>query len=71
MIRQCNGYHHFLTFTFGQLIGKTAHRIFVIFNPHAVQQFNGTAFAPAKTLPPTAFIGPGWDVLHQLATHTF
>ncbi|GAS52759.1 hypothetical protein NGUA36_00007 [Salmonella enterica] len=37
LIRQRDSDHHFLTLAIGQFIGKTAHRVFLIFNSHPVQ----------------------------------
>ncbi|MNT66501.1 hypothetical protein D3C72_2045700 [compost metagenome] len=71
LIGQRNGDHHLLTFAVGQFIREAAHRVFMIFNPDAVQQLNSAAFTPAHALPPAAFIGPAGNILHQLFADTF
>ncbi|MNP44773.1 hypothetical protein D3C76_1386500 [compost metagenome] len=71
LVGQRNGDHHLLALAVGQLIGEAAHGVFMILDPHPVQQLDGPAFTPAKTLPPAAFIGPGGNVLHQLFAYPF
>ncbi|MNI71552.1 hypothetical protein D3C73_1274320 [compost metagenome] len=71
LIRQGDGNHDFLALAVRQLIREAAHRIFMVFYPDAVQQFNRAAFAPANALPPAPFIGPGGNILHQLPSDAF
>ena len=69
LVGERNRYHHLLAFAFRQFIREAAHRVFMIFYPDTVQQFDGPALAPAETLPPAAFVRPAGDVLHQLAAN--
>ena len=71
LVSQCDGDHDLLTLAIRQLVGEAAHRIFMVFNPHAVQELNGAPLAPAKTLPPAAFKGPAGDILRELFADTF
>ena len=63
LVSQRDGDHDLLALSVRQLVGEAAHRIFMVFDPHAVQELNGAPLAPAQALPPASFKGPAGDIL--------
>ena len=63
LVSQRDGDHDLLALSVRQLVGEAAHRIFMVFNPHAVQELDGAPLAPAQALPPASFKGPAGDIL--------